>query len=105
MRGIVFTLDATFALVLVMIFAGTLFAMLENFSQPDESLTLSRLARDVYEIRHYGATDTAAGVLEDDKCASAAQIGSAAAIVYGSISDNTKQSGISTTSKRVCLGV
>ena len=61
MRGIVFTLDATFALVLVMIFAGTLFAMLENFSQPDESLTLSRLARDVYEIRHYGATDTAAG--------------------------------------------
>jgi hypothetical protein len=80
------------------------FGLLETFSQPDSSLTLSRLARDVYEVRHYGVTDDLQGVLEGSSCASAKEVGSVSALIYGSISDNTKQSSVTTETKRVCLG-
>ena len=54
MRGIVFTLDAIIAMSIVLMTMGMVISFVSvNAQQNDNTLKLSRLARDVYDVSYY----------------------------------------------------
>jgi len=53
-KGVFFTMDAVFALYIAFLFMSTMMVLLEsgkNYS--NDSLTIVRLSRDVYEVKKY----------------------------------------------------
>ena len=82
-KGIVFTIDAVFAILIMLIMMTTVVTLIELQSQGDDSLKLSRLSRDVYENRFYDpGFSPPIWLLEGDKCSQARSVGSERAIVY-----------------------
>jgi hypothetical protein len=84
-KAIVFTMDAVFALYIFLIVASTFLFVLQSQTQNEDMLTLSRIARDVYETRFYGGTvdSTKFPWLEfDAACGTKKIISSEEAIVY-----------------------
>ena len=61
-KGVVFTMDAVFALYVALLLLTTFFFMLEAKQSSEDIFYLSRIARDVYEV-NYSSEGTASIIL------------------------------------------
>lgn len=80
----IFTLDAVFALYVLLIVASTVAVVFASTTQSaDSTLELSRLARDVFEVKTYSPGYTPPAWLKTDAaCNNAANVGVESAVVY-----------------------
>ena len=109
-KGVVFTMDAVFALYLSFLIMSTLIIVLEaNTNYSDDSLALARLSRDVYEVKKYDQVMKlpnflSNGSLCDDK--SHIDVGSAIVLGYDDTAYDANwqsKSNVTTKSEKVCL--
>lgn len=97
-KGIVFTTDAVVGILIMLMFMVTTITLLEIQSQTNSTLYLSRLARDVYEVRYYDSSASLPSwLLEGNACDNSKEIGSERAVVYAGGGQLT------TTTIKVCL--
>ena len=99
-RGIFFTIDAVFALYIAMLLMTAFMVVLQTQEQTsDDLLKLSRLARDVHEIRkeNPGAA-LPTGFSEGAACGEGKTVGSAFILVYNEGSNN-----IVVSSQTICV--
>jgi len=79
-------MDAVFALYISLLALSTMMIMLEmQKNYADDPLALSRLARDVYEIKQIYPSAVMPSFISTTDCASKANIGSAMSVYYGDI--------------------
>lgn len=82
-KGIIFTLDAVVGILIMLMFISMTVTLIETQSQTDSILYLSRLARDVYEVRYYGSVISMPSWLsEGQACDNSNQVAVERAIVY-----------------------
>jgi hypothetical protein len=97
-KGIFASMDAVMAIILTMIVISTAFAVLELTEQEDNTLELSRLARDVYEVQYHETTAVLpAWVKTDAECTNANEIATDGAFVY-----NTGTNSLDEVFTQVC---
>lgn len=98
-KGFVFTMDAVFAILLLLVMMTTVITLLEVHSKNlDGTLILSRLARDVYEMEYYESGVTLpTWVYTGSECDNSENIVSERAVVYAG------QGSLTTVVKRVCV--
>jgi len=106
-KGVVFTMDAVFALYMSFLVMSTLIIILEaNTNYSDDSLALTRLAKDVYLVKKYNPALTVPTFLKTDILCdnSKDSIASVQSFAYGDIQNDTwnTKSGVSTTFMKVC---
>jgi len=111
-RGIVFTMDAVFALYISLLFMSTMLVLLEtgrNYS--DDSLALSRLSRDVYEVKRYVPdlmlpNENITFITTGSACNLYDSVGSAMILRYSDIQKKpwTSKSNVSMAYEKVCIG-
>lgn len=107
-RGVLFTMDAVFALYIALLFLSTMMVLLEaskNYSS--DSLTLARISRDVYEVKRYNASLKMPGfVLTGSDCSLKETVGSALVFNYNDIGYDAAwytRAGVSTSYEQVCI--
>lgn len=108
-KGIVFTMDAAFALYLSFLIMSTLIIVLEsNTNHSGDSLSLMRLAEDLYLVKKYNPSLTLPSFIKTGSdCDGKDLIASAQNFVYGDIGNDdswTTKSDVYTTSEKVCYG-
>jgi len=84
-KGIFASMDAVMAIILTMIVISTAFAVLELTKQEDNTLELSRLARDVYGVQYYEGTSIVLPAwvkTTNAECANADEVAVDRAFVY-----------------------
>jgi len=98
-RGIVFTMDAVFAILILMVMMTTVITLLEIHSKNlDSTLALSRLARDVYEVEYYESGVTfPTWISTGNECDNSENVVSERAVVYAG------HGSLTTVVKRVCI--
>ena len=99
-RGIIFSIDAVFALYIALLLMTAFLAIIQTQSQTNEDLLkLSRLARDVHEIRQQNpSASVPPGFSEGATCDVADTVGSAFLLVYDETSNK-----VTISSQRICL--
>ena len=107
-KGVVFTMDAAFALYISFLFMSMMIVILEaNTNYSDDSLALVRLSRDVYEIKKYDSVMKLPNfVLNGSDCDSKNNIGSAIVFGYGDTAhdaDWQSRSNVTTKFEKVCF--
>jgi len=107
-KGVVFTMDAVFALYLSLVLMSTMMVLLEaNKNYSEDSLALARLARDVYEIKRYNPSITLPSFIKTGtSCDSSSSVGSARVLYYRDIQvskDWIKSTYTGTTYEKVCV--
>ena len=106
-KGVVFTMDAVFALYLSLLVMMNLMIFFEsNKNYSDNSLALSRLSRDVFEVKRYAPSATLPTFIKigSPTCDLYSTVGSATVLSYGDIQAGTlgAKSAISLASWKVC---
>jgi hypothetical protein len=109
-RGVVFTMDAVYALYISFLLMSTLIIVLEaNTNYSDDSLALARLSRDFYEVRKYNSTLILPSfVLNGTDCdvPSKSYIGSALVLGYKDTAYDANwqsKSNVTTKFEKVCF--
>jgi uncharacterized membrane protein YdfJ with MMPL/SSD domain len=107
-KGIVFTMDAVYALYISFLIMSTLIIVLEaNTNYSDDSLALARLSRDVYEVKKYDQVMKLPNfVLNGSDCDGKSYIGSAIVFGYNDTANDANwqsKSNVTTKSEKVCL--
>jgi len=109
-KGVVFTMDAVFALYLSFLIMSTLMVVLEaNTNYSDDSLALTRLAKDIYLVKKYDSSLKLPTFIKNGSdCGSDKNlIASVQSFTYGDIQYDeswTKNSNVSRTSEKICYG-
>ncbi len=108
-KGVVFTMDAVFALYLSFLIMSTLIIVLEaNTNYSDDSLALTRLAKDVYLVKNYNSSLTLPSFIKTgSECDSAKEVGSMQNFVYSDVQYDeawTTRTSVYTTYQKVCYG-
>ena len=86
-KGIVFSMDAMYAFYIVLLLMGVLVVMLETQSNSGKTFyDLSRVARDVYELKYSGQLIPGSFGIIVNNCDDAKIIASTRALTYGDIS-------------------
>jgi hypothetical protein len=105
-KGIVFTMDAILALYIALLFMSIMMVLLEtNQNYSNDSLSLARLSRDVFEVRKYNPSVTLPSfIATGSACSGKGTIGSVF-LVYSDIQTSTwnTQSGPVPGSEKVCM--
>jgi len=109
-KGVVFTMDAAFALYISLLVMGTMMVLLEadtNYS--DDPLALSRLAKDLYEVRKYDLTlNLPSFIKKGSACDGKTLIAAVQNVTYRDIQYDdyswTTKSSVSITTDKVCYG-
>jgi hypothetical protein len=99
-RGIVFSIDAVFALYIALLLVAAFVTVIQVQGQTNEDLLkLSRLARDIHGIRqdNPGAA-LPTGFAEGSACDDAETVGSAFLLVYNNSAD-----AVTVSSQRICI--
>ena len=98
-------MDAVFALYISLLFMSTMMVLLESSNNySEDSLALSRLAGDVYEVAKYAPITDLPSFIANN-CDNAEEVGSAAIAAYGDIQNLTwtTKSAIILSPHKVCL--
>lgn len=109
-KGLVFTLDAAFALFLTMVMLAMFVYLMESYSQQNvDMLELSRMARDVRMIEKYSGEKIPFALMDtmkmDSDCDSAKVVATSTGLGYGDIASGEwwTKSDVGISSNRVCL--
>ncbi len=109
-KGLVFTLDAAFALFLTMVMLAMFVYMMESYSQQNnDMLELSRMARDVRMVEKYSGGTIPFTLLDtvkrDSDCDSAKLVATSTGLEYGDIDSGEwwAKSDVGISSNRLCL--
>jgi hypothetical protein len=108
-KGIVFTMDAAYAFYIALLVMSTTMVIPEagtNYS--DDPLALTRLTKDIYEVRKYNQELTLPTFIKNGSaCDGKPLIASVQSFAYDEIqydSSWTTKSGVSKTSEKICYG-
>lgn len=109
-KGIVFTMDSAFALYISLLIMSTLMVILEasnNYS--GDPTALSRLARDVYEVKSYNSSVSIPTFIKTGSACdpvSISEVGSTQNLVRDDIGTDswTTVSSVHATYQKVCYG-
>ncbi|MEM0372342.1 MAG: hypothetical protein QXO69_00650 [archaeon] len=89
-RGVFFSMDAAAALLVSMVFAASIVVVMSASNQPSEdAVSLTRLARDVYEIKNINPSAVIPGVRTD--CAGENNVAAENALKYDAASNSVQR--------------
>ena len=99
-KGLVFSIDAVFALYIAILLTTAFVAVMQTQTQTNEDLLkLSRLARDIYQMRqHSPGAGLPSEFSEGNNCNDAKTVGSSFIIVY-----NEDTNKVEAAYQKVCL--
>ena len=91
LKGVFFTMDAAVAVLITLLVIASIVSVLMIANQPDESVSLSRLSRDIYEIKRVNPSASVNWIKQGVQCNSADDIGVEEAIYYNTASGSVEK--------------